>query len=306
MSLRWFIYFCTMIGGCAAFLGWALGRLPLVEQPILLAAYQGLSLGLILAIGLTLVDLTWNLAGYGVFEAVGRLLIAAMVGAGGGFLGAMAGQFLYSLTQLSLFLILGWTTTGLLIGIAPGSYDYLGRIVFSLDANSAQRKVIQGMIGGCLGGLAGSFVFLWLRDTWDKALAGRSAEFWSPSATGFVALGMCIGLFIGLARVILKEAWIKVELGFRPGRELILSRPITYIGRAEGCDVGLFGDDQIEKQHAKIVQHQGRYWVEDLDSAAGVYVNGEKVEGEMSLRAGDLIEVGRAALRFGERVTQAK
>ena len=59
---------------------------------------------------------------------------------------------------------------------------------------------------------------------------------------GFVALGMCIGLLIGLAQVILKEAWVRVEAGFRAGREMILSKPEVTIGRAESCDIGLFGD----------------------------------------------------------------
>ena len=33
----------------------------------------------------------------------------------------------------------------------------------------------------------------------------------SDLAIGLVILGLCIGLLIGLAQVILKEAWVKVE-----------------------------------------------------------------------------------------------
>ena len=44
--------------------------------------------------------------------------------------------------------------------------------------------------------------------------------------------------FIPLAQVVLKEAWIKVEAGFRPGREIMLSKDETLIGKAEGCDIG--------------------------------------------------------------------
>ena len=75
---------------------------------------------------------------------------------------------------------------------------------------------------------------------------------WTPSAAGFVALGLCIGLLIGAAQVILKEAWVKVEEGFRPGRELIVSKGEIVIGRAESCDVGLFGDNAVERTHARI------------------------------------------------------
>ena len=74
---------------------------------------------------------------------------------------------------------------------------------------------------------------------------------------GFVALGMCIGLLVGLAQVILKEAWIKVEAGFRSGREMILAKDKTSIGRAEGVDIPLFGDAAVGRLHAHIVQRGG-------------------------------------------------
>src|SRR6185503_4186682 len=83
----------------------------------------------------------------------------------------------------------------------------------------------------------------------------------SRTAWGFVVLGLCIGLLIGLAQVILKEAWIRVEKGRRAGREMILSKEKTTIGRAEACDLGLFGDNQIEKFHAVIVQMGNRYFL---------------------------------------------
>ena len=82
---------------------------------------------------------------------------------------------------------------------------------------------------------------------------GDQAEtFWTPSAWGFVVLGLCIGLFIGLAEIILKEAWIRVEAGFRSGRELMLSKEVLTIGRGEGCDIALFGDSGVEKLHAHL------------------------------------------------------
>ena len=80
----------------------------------------------------------------------------------------------------------------------------------------------------------------------------------STLAVGLVILGMCIGLLIGLAQVVLKEVWVQVEQGFRAGREMILSKPDTTVGRAESCDIGLFGDNKVEKMHARIVLKGGR------------------------------------------------
>jgi pSer/pThr/pTyr-binding forkhead associated (FHA) protein len=112
---------------------------------------------------------------------------------------------------------------------------------------------------------------------------------------------MCIGLLIALAQVILSEAWLRVDQGFRAGRELILSKAEITIGRAESCDLGLFGDPTVEKLHARIVQKGDRYLIDDNRTPGGTFLNGERVDGPTPLRSGDEIRVGRCVLRFGER-----
>src|SRR5262249_50329502 len=118
---------------------------------------------------------------------------------------------------------------------------------------------------------------------------------------GFVILGMCIGLLIGLAQILLKEAWVKVEAGFRAGREMILSKPETTIGRAEACDIGLFGDAKAEKLHAKILQQENSYLLDDVGTPGGTYLNGSKIQGPTPLHSGDEIRVGNSVLRFREK-----
>jgi pSer/pThr/pTyr-binding forkhead associated (FHA) protein len=116
-----------------------------------------------------------------------------------------------------------------------------------------------------------------------------------------VVLGVCIGLFVGLAQVILKEAWVRVEAGFRPGRELILAKDEVTIGRAETCDIGLFGDASIERLHARILQQGHRYLLADTGSAAGTFVNEQRITEPTPLRSGDSIRVGKSVMRFRER-----
>jgi hypothetical protein len=141
-----------------------------------------------------------------------------------------------------------------------------------------------------------------LAGAWQGIFTGKDAEsLWSPWATGFVALGMCIGLLIGLAQVILKEAWVRVEAGFKPGREKILSKERTTVGRAEVCDIGLFGDNAVEKLHANIIMAGNRYFLEDAGTPAGTFLNDRPVQGRMPLKNGDLIRLGRNVLCFRER-----
>ena len=157
------------------------------------------------------------------------------------------------------------------------------------------------MIGGTIGGILGGVLAMMLGMLWDKIKPDGGDWLWSPTAMGFVALGMCIGLLVGLAQVILKEAWIKVEAGFRSGRELILAKEKTSIGRAEGADIALFGDAGVEKLHAVIVLDGGRYFLEDGPAPGGTFINEHKIDGRASLNSGDLIRVGKSALRFYEK-----
>ncbi len=73
--------------------------------------------------------------------------------------------------------------------------------------------------------------------------------------------------------MVLKEAWIKVAQGFRAGRELMLSKEETTIGRAENCDLGMFGDNTIERLHSRILLENNRYLLADAETPGGTYLN---------------------------------
>ncbi len=162
--------------------------------------------------------------------------------------------------------------------------------------------MMKGMIGGLVGGVLGGIALWGLKSAFANIFGSEKAlAMQTPRAWGLVILGMCIGLMIGTAQVFLKEAWLKVEAGFRPGREMMLTKPETTVGRAEGVDITLFGDKDCEKMHAKIVLQSGRYYLVDNSSPGGTFLNGERIGGPAPLKSGDLIQVGRSALRFGER-----
>ncbi|MFO0878115.1 MAG: FHA domain-containing protein [Gemmataceae bacterium] len=303
MSFRWYIYYCALLGGCAGYLGWALGRCVPFEHHLLQAPLRGMFVGLCIAVVLTLVDWLWNFRTGAFADNFGRLLLAGVAGALGGVVGGFLGQLLYSLTQQILFVLLGWTGTGMLIGAGPGLFDLVVRRgTGGEQPRPARRKVINGILGGTLGGFLGALVYLLLLGAWRLVFSNRVDDFWTPTATGFIALGMCIGLMIGLAQVLLKTAWITVVSGFRAGREWVLSRGEMTIGRAEGSDIPLFGNSAAEKEHARLILREGDYYIEDLNTPQGTFVNGERVNRPRLLRHGDLIEIGRSSLRFGERI----
>lgn len=305
MSFRFFIYYCALCGGWAALLGWVLGRMLSPgnsENPWGQAGIRGLGLGLMVALGLSLVDSLWNLSVRNVGQIALRVGVAVLVGALGGLLGGIMGQFL-SGGLPTVLLVVGWTLTGLLVGASIGAWEVLQGLIQKKNVAGATRKLVKCLIGGTLGGVLGGFLTLVLRLMSRSLFPGKEEGWlWTPTALGFVALGMCIGLLVGLAQVILKEAWIKVEAGFRPGREMILAKEKTVIGRAEGTDIALFGDAGVEKQHAQIILNDGRYYLEEpAATPGGTFVNEQKVAQRTPLKSGDLIRMGRSVLRFMEK-----
>lgn len=299
MNFARFIYFCALAGGWGALIGWGLGRGLVRSEGILGQGLLGLYLGLCLALLLSLLDGLWNHAGKPVL-LVFRVLVVGSLGALAGLLGGMLGQVLFDFWS-GLFVI-GWILTGLLIGVALGFFDFLGGLLQGQEVRGSLNKMRNGLIGGLLGGLLGGLFVLLFWQYYKVYFKDKDEQqLFSPSGIGMTVLGICIGLLIGLAQVLLKEAWLKVEAGFRKGREMILDGGETTLGRAETCDVGLFGDPQIERIHARIRRRGKDFLVEDAGSASGTYVNEERLSGPRVLRAGDVIRLGRSLLRFGER-----
>ncbi len=304
MSFRLFVYYCALCGGWAGFVGWAVS-LVLARgdaEGVLYAGTKGLLVGLFIALGLGLVDALWNVSLKQFGQVFMRVGVAVLIGALGGFVGGTIGQALFRAVNSGVFLVVGWTLTGLLIGASIGLFEWLMSVVNNRDQGGAQKKLLKTLTGGGVGGILGGILALLMLTMWRGIFTNKDDNLlWSPWATAFVALGACIGLLTGLAQVLLKEAWVRVEAGFKPGREKILAKERTTVGRAEACDIGLFGDSAVERLHANIIQAGNRYFLEDAGTPAGTFLNDRPVHGRQPLRDGDLIRMGRSLLRFRER-----
>jgi Inner membrane component of T3SS, cytoplasmic domain len=300
MSFRSFVYWCALGGGWAAVGGWWLGHLFAHGDSIGGTGVKGMFLGMLIALALGLVDAMWVYS-LRQWRVVPRVLVCVAVGTVGGLVGGSVGQFLYDeFANLAVFQIFGWVLTGLMVGVSIGSYDFLRSWVRMDRLGFPTAKVVRGVVGGALGGLLGGVLDWMLGNAWTRLFPAKD-DLWSPSLTGFIALGLCIGLLIAVAQVVLTEAWLKVVAGSRKGRELLVNKPVLTIGRAESCDLGLFGDAMIEKLHARIYQQDGRYLIADNASTHGTFVNDQRIAEPTLLRDGDLIRVGNAYVRFSER-----
>ena len=306
MSFKSFIYSCALCGAWAAFVAWAFGRLMVAQWPGVPGAWtrtllEGATLGSAIALAVGFVDALWNRMGHQAGPVVGRSLLVGALGCGFSLIGAAVGLLLFQATDIAPLRIFGWVLTGLLIGASVGTLELVVHWWTGKSIAGQTRKVVNGLVGGCIGGLLGGILSLGLGAFFSAVFHKPTDELWSGSAWGFVALGSCIGLFIGLAQVILKEGWLRVESGFKAGRELLLTKDDVLIGRAEACDVGLFGDHEVERRHARILREKRGYVLVDEGTTTGTYLNESPVAAPTLLRSGDVIRVGSNVLRFGER-----
>lgn len=105
------------------------------------------------------------------------------------------------------------------------------------------------------------------------------------------------------------HAKLVIERGKSAGKQFLLSAAESQIGRwdADGGvfpDVDLDTDDpeaKVSRRHARVTFRDGQYFVEDLGSTNGTFVNrGKRLSPgtRQSLKDGDEIIVGKTFLRF--------
>ncbi len=56
--------------------------------------------------------------------------------------------------------------------------------------------------------------------------------------------------------------------------------------------------DNVSRRHAQVVHRVGRFFVNDLGSTNGTYLNDEEIREEQPLRSGDLVKIGSAIFKF--------
>ena len=57
-------------------------------------------------------------------------------------------------------------------------------------------------------------------------------------------------------------------------------------------------DGEVSGMHLKVVSQEDQFFVEDLASTNGTFVNGRQIQGRVLLRDGDLIKLGQTILKF--------
>ncbi len=81
-----------------------------------------------------------------------------------------------------------------------------------------------------------------------------------------------------------------VQEGQLAGRRWPMDRPSITLGRGEECEIVL-PDRQVSRMHVRVLRGDDGFYVEDLGSKNGTYVNGMPVKDRVRLQDGDEIQI---------------
>jgi len=271
----------SSFGALGGLIAWLVGELifgkglaselSLAQRFTLDAGYglvTGALLGVCLGIGHWIVARRWWLP-----------ILASALGAIGGLVGLLWGEFLYQLLRFSELLArpFGWAIFGFVLGSSQGIAR--GSLVGALRA---------GLGGGIGAGLGGLFF----------ALLPSLTQLPDPTCRGiaWVLMGTLIGSASVLVERFLAGATLKVASGKLEGKEFILDKPRLTIGRDERCDIPIYYDRQIEPRHATLEWTGAGYRIAPIGSAT-VIVNGQTVPVK-ELSHNDVVQVGNTRLVY--------
>jgi len=88
------------------------------------------------------------------------------------------------------------------------------------------------------------------------------------------------------------EIRLKVIGGKNDGKEIPVLVSDFVVGRGEGAHLRP-ASDLVSRKHCSIVSQQGKAVLIDHDSRNGTFLNGEQVKGQVDLKPGDRLRVGR-------------
>src|SRR3982751_4337172 len=77
------------------------------------------------------------------------------------------------------------------------------------------------------------------------------------------------------------------------GRKTVVQmvRDEITIGRQEGNTIRLT-ERNVSRRHARLLRQNGHILVEDLGSYNGIRINGDRIQGQVQVNEGDLIQIG--------------
>jgi pSer/pThr/pTyr-binding forkhead associated (FHA) protein len=94
-----------------------------------------------------------------------------------------------------------------------------------------------------------------------------------------------------------KSALLVVQRGPNAGARFLLDAERTTAGRRPESDIFL-DDVTVSRKHAEFIRRDGEFFVRDVGSLNGTYLDRDRIEQEAVLKDGDEVQIGKYRLVF--------
>jgi uncharacterized membrane protein len=203
-------------------------------------------------------------------------------GLAGGMIGALGGQFLFTLILPSTLMpesyiypyygarIVSWAFLGAFIGTAEGI------------RSRSNQKLTAGLISGILAGLVGGSIvetamLFFPQDSWLKL-------------PGFMIMGIGTAVLTIFIEEKTSPGVFRVLNGVSKGRKYLLNQRKVTLGSKHSCDISLQGDEKIPDL-AVILKRKGKEMTLESKEGFSVSVNDE-VTHKTTLKYEDVVKIG--------------
>jgi len=95
-----------------------------------------------------------------------------------------------------------------------------------------------------------------------------------------------------------------MKVSLPDGSQRLFSTQEVLIGRDPACEITL-DDPTVSNKHARLSYHHRQWWLEDLKSTNGTFLNGEPVSTPLVVTGGDVVCCGQVELKLTPLPLQA-
>lgn len=84
----------------------------------------------------------------------------------------------------------------------------------------------------------------------------------------------------------------------KQGKVIPIDRAVVMVGRGSDCDAIITNSQKISRRHCCLVQVDNAYFIRDLGSMNGIWVNGKRVTRVSAMQLGDKVQIGDVEFQF--------
>ncbi len=89
------------------------------------------------------------------------------------------------------------------------------------------------------------------------------------------------------------------QKGYNKISEYKIARDQIFIGRDPSCDISI-DDGDVSRRHARVSAERNKFYIEDLGSSNGTFVNSRPIEGKVELKHTDIVQIGSNVFVFND------